>query len=68
MIGEIGSQVGDIVKTQGAIEATRAANNDMKQVSPESCSRLKRTGKKRIRVRRRPSEQLSKTGLAELLR
>nr|WP_051916750.1 MULTISPECIES: hemagglutinin repeat-containing protein [unclassified Serratia (in: enterobacteria)] len=35
MIGEIGSQVGDIVRTQGQIEATRAANEKMRNVTPK---------------------------------
>jgi filamentous hemagglutinin len=33
LIGEIGSQVGDIVRTQGQIEATRAANEKMQNVT-----------------------------------
>lgn len=35
LIGEIGSQVGDIVRTQGQIEATRAANEKMQNVTPK---------------------------------
>ncbi|MGY2796774.1 filamentous hemagglutinin [Ewingella americana] len=34
-IGEIGSQVSDIARTQGQIEATKAANEKMKDVKPE---------------------------------
>lgn len=34
-IGEIGSQAADVVRTQGQIEATKAANEKMKHVSPE---------------------------------
>ncbi|WP_455818758.1 VENN motif pre-toxin domain-containing protein [Pseudomonas cerasi] len=35
LIGEIGSQAADIARTQGQIEATRAANDKMKSVTPE---------------------------------
>ncbi|CQJ62340.1 putative hemolysin [Yersinia rohdei] len=35
LIGEIGSQVADIVRTQGDIVATKAANEKMKGVTPE---------------------------------
>jgi len=35
LIGEIGVQVGDIARTQGQIVATKAANEKMKDVSPE---------------------------------
>src|SRR5471032_689650 len=34
-IGEIGSQVSDIIRTQGAIEATKAAKEKMEHVTPE---------------------------------
>ena len=34
-IGEIGSQVMDIIRTQGKIEATNAANEKMEHVTPE---------------------------------
>ncbi|MGX9311093.1 VENN motif pre-toxin domain-containing protein [Pantoea ananatis] len=60
MIGEIGSQVGDIVKTQGAIEATRAANNDMKQVSPEKQQQAKKDWEKANPGKTPTSEQISK--------
>jgi len=60
MIGEIGSQVGDIVKTQGAIEATRAANNDMKQVSPEKLQQAKKEWEKANPGKTPASEQISK--------
>lgn len=35
LIGEIGNQVSDIVRTQGQIEATKAANERMQSVTPE---------------------------------
>ncbi|MGL6019847.1 MAG: hemagglutinin repeat-containing protein [Gibbsiella quercinecans] len=35
LIGEIGEQVSDIVRTQGQIEATKAANERMQSVTPE---------------------------------
>ncbi|KEY57332.1 hemagglutinin repeat-containing protein [Serratia sp. DD3] len=35
MIGEIGNQVSDIVRTQGQIDATKAANDKMKDIKPE---------------------------------
>ncbi|MBA4822553.1 VENN motif pre-toxin domain-containing protein [Pantoea ananatis] len=60
MIGEIGSQVGDIVKTQGAIEATRAANNDMKQVSPEKLQQAKKDWEEANPGKTPTSEQISK--------
>lgn len=60
MIGEIGSQVGDIVKTQGAIEATRAANNDMKQVSPETLQQAKKDWEEANPGKTPTSEQISK--------
>lgn len=60
MIGEIGSQVGDIVKTQGAIEATRAANNDMKQVSPEKLQQAQKDWEEANPGKTPTSEQISK--------
>ncbi len=60
MIGEIGSQVGDIVKTQGAIEATRAANNDMKQVSSEKLQQAKKDWEEANPGKTPTSEQISK--------
>ncbi len=35
LIGEVGNQAADIARTQGQIEATKAANEKMKDVSPE---------------------------------
>jgi len=35
LIGEIGSQAGDIARTQGEIAATRAATEKMKNISPD---------------------------------
>ncbi|MCU7368271.1 hemagglutinin repeat-containing protein [Pantoea stewartii] len=60
MIGEIGSQVGDIVETQGAIEAARAANNDMKQASPEKLQQAKTDWEKANPGKTPTSEQISK--------
>jgi len=41
LIGEIGSQVGDIARTQGQIEATKAATDKMKDVTPEQLQAAK---------------------------
>jgi filamentous hemagglutinin len=41
LIGQIGSQVGDIARTQGQIEATKAATDKMKDVTPEQLQAAK---------------------------
>ncbi len=51
LIGEIGSQVGDVFRTQGQIIATQAATEKMQEVSEADREAAKATGKKPIRVR-----------------
>ncbi|MGB9095789.1 hemagglutinin repeat-containing protein [Erwinia sp.] len=41
ILGEIGVQVGDIARTQGQIVATKAANEKMKDVTPEQLQAVK---------------------------
>ncbi|WP_241199905.1 VENN motif pre-toxin domain-containing protein, partial [Erwinia billingiae] len=41
LIGQIGAQVGDIARTQGQIEATKAATDKMKDVTPEQLQAAK---------------------------
>jgi filamentous hemagglutinin len=41
LIGQIGSQVGDIARTQGQIESTKAATDKMKDVTPEQLQAAK---------------------------
>jgi len=41
LIGEIGNQVGDIARTQGQIEASKAATDKMKDVTPEQLQTAK---------------------------
>ncbi len=46
LIGEIGSQVSDIARTQGQIIATKAANEKMKDVKPEDIAAAEKQWKK----------------------
>jgi filamentous hemagglutinin len=41
LIGQIGAQVGDIARTQGQIEATKAATDKMEDVTPEQLQAAK---------------------------
>ena len=45
-IGELGSQAADIVRTQGQIEATKAAKEQMKDVTPEQREEAEATWRK----------------------
>lgn len=61
LIGEIGSQAADIARTQGQTEATRAANDKMKSVTPEQLQAARKAWSKANPGKEPISEQAYQT-------